>query len=567
MLLLAVGGLVQVEAVSAENTVARAAVGAGDDLQAQGTTELPRRPTSGAPGQVYDIFQQHCAACHQTGYGPHATADRGSPTVSLDRGLANILDLAELVQQPHLVTPGRPDASAIYNAMITQTMPPQTKDEDGKRKGVVSADDIRTVRNWIEGLSKRETTCASPPPSKATEQQDIKAWLDRPEVSDKKSFRFISLSTLLSDCQGVQTNALYRLALRRMMSDIQEQKQKVDLYDVNARASVLAFRLSDVGWDAGDWREIVDRAPESGLLSGGAVFDELIAATRTTQPIVPAEWLAARLHQLGWLTLKTNATDTAVTKLHGIDVVSALVRRGGLDVSFDMAAAELGLRAVDLSERLENVVGPAEGPAKYLNRRGVLKRETYATVAREITIGAEEARRLKRSDELFLWTNQLSYKKGNLAIVYATATTDCYLTLFGIDAQGQTTVLFPNDFDQDNLLSPGRTISVPEATAPFQLRVNNDAPEKVVGICTSKTKSPAAVTHQFQRHRFTLLGGWEDFLQANLKAERAAQRATTKRKSKTARRGGAENGKEVDASGRALSQLHLRAAIYLSAEN
>ncbi|MGH1418257.1 MAG: DUF4384 domain-containing protein [Hyphomicrobiaceae bacterium] len=482
----------------------------------------PIPPDTPLAAKAYQVLKKHCARCHQAGL-----LDRPE---ALGR-LANILEIDAIAREGNLVRPGDPDASPLYLNMLTQQMPPHSDrlggdgDSAGKPVPVVAISDIRTIRRWISDLPKRALSCegerASDP---ATAGPLMRDWLKTLTQDEAQDTRFISMLALYNGCSTERERSLYFRALSDVMNLVSQNEQKVQFEALGDDGIILAFRLSQIGWDKRDWKVITAEPPGFSLISQSPEFDNVIAATRTIQPIVPAAWLAERLRTLGDLEQETRRQLTEnEPKLLGLDLISGLARRGALPVDLEIGAAELGLTREALAKRLDQVTGPARAAARYLARRGVLKRATFSRVAREVVYGSAEALPLEPSGELFLWTDKLHYKAGDLAVVHAATSTTCFLTVFGVDGNGNTTVLFPNDFDQNNKLVPGREIMVPEPTAPFQLRINNTAPESIVGVCTPQTRNPPAVRHTFERQRFTILGKWENFLDTSLKTERKSR--------------------------------------------
>jgi hypothetical protein len=137
-------------------------------------------------------------------------------------------------------------------------------------------------------------------------------------------------------------------------------------------------------------------------------------------------------------------------------------------------------------------------------------------------------RDVKSEIGLSLWIDKLVPSKGDLVVIKAQADTDCYLTIISVDAEGKATVLFPNDFEKDNLLSAGKTVSVPGSDAPYQLRFKADGTETLIARCSTSSLPPTGIEHDFERQRFTLLGNWESYIQDTLVTEAELRRIPEK---------------------------------------
>ena len=220
----------------------------------------------------------------------------------------------------------------------------------------------------------------------------------------------------------------------------------------------------------------------------------------------------------------------------GEELVSALARRyrGGSDVK--AAVSQAGLDR----ERFMKTLSETEGPASALARRlqqGVLPRTDLDRLF-ALLKGIDKPPAVQSSGGflrevpseigLSVWIDKLVPAKGDLVVVKAQADTNCYLTVVSVDAEGKATVLFPNDFEKDNLLTAGKTVSVPGPDAPYQLRFKADGTETLISRCSTSSLPPTGIEHDFERQRFTLLGNWENFIQDTLVTEGELRRIPEK---------------------------------------
>jgi mono/diheme cytochrome c family protein len=144
--------------------------------------------------------------------------------------------------------------------------------------------------------------------------------------------------------------------------------------------------------------------------------------------------------------------------------------------------------------------------------------------------------------ELVLKSGRTTFASGDTLVLSARASEACYLTLINVDRNGRGTVVFPNDFDGNNQLEPGKEIRVPPDGAPYQFRLRDKGRETIVGICLAGQKAPAGIRHDFERQRFTELGDYRAFLRrtAHLELEErkpAARAAPPQRVPQRGRRG------------------------------
>ncbi len=224
-------------------------------------------------------------------------------------------------------------------------------------------------------------------------------------------------------------------------------------------------------------------------------------------------------------------------RVRGQEPVTALARRYREDTDIEAALGETGLeRDVFLAE-----LASSGGRAAPLARRllhGVLPRadlDRLFTLLQGIDVpGAQRSaaggflREPNAEIGLSLWVDKPRPNAGDLIVIQAEADATCYLTVISIDARGKATVLYPNDFEQDNRIARGESIEIPGGNAPYQLRFKGEGPETLVARCSASSLPPAGIEHDFVRQRFTVLGNWENFIQDTLVTEADFRRSPEK---------------------------------------
>jgi 3-dehydroquinate synthase class II len=125
------------------------------------------------------------------------------------------------------------------------------------------------------------------------------------------------------------------------------------------------------------------------------------------------------------------------------------------------------------------------------------------------------------------------YKVNDLPVFTIKAKEDCHLTLINVDGKGEGTVIFPNKFQQDNLLPAGKEAQFPGATAPFQFRLKDPGTETVIAICNATGKEADGIKHDFKKRQFTELGNYRDFLTRQIVVEGAEKIAEGKSATKS----------------------------------
>ena len=249
--------------------------------------------------------------------------------------------------------------------------------------------------------------------------------------------------------------------------------------------------------------------------------------------------------------------------LHGLELTAALANRYERSVDFATLAAELGLNSEAFEQRLSLTRLPDPSLAQRL-RQGVLSRadaNRLLTAINPKSVNSQPELALPTVSAptiaLALWTNQTIYKVGDLMTVYARPSVACYLTLISINASGKATVLFPSEFDQENLVPADSTFALPNDQAHYQFRLKDPGTESIVGRCQTAAKLPAGVEPDYERQRFTILGNYENFIKTSYGLDAEAARKKSDDRIKTARSPASKDAKP-EAIARAAVSLTIK---------
>ena len=216
----------------------------------------------------------------------------------------------------------------------------------------------------------------------------------------------------------------------------------------------------------------------------------------------------------------------------GEELVSALARRYRGEADLIAAAAEAGSVPDAFLTEILNAKGAGAPLARRL-QQGVLPRADLdrlfallkgADAPFEDVSAGGFLREVKTEIGLSVWVEKPRPSAGDLVTIKAEADNDCFLTVVSVDGDGKATVLFPNDFETDNLVAAGKTVSIPNADSPYQLRFKADGTETILARCSTSAVPPTGIEHDFQRQRFTVLGNWETFIQDTLETDMELRR-------------------------------------------
>ncbi len=242
--------------------------------------DTPPRPDAPRKAKAYAVFEAHCARCHQAG-------KTTSPLPS--GGLGDILDLDRLAADPALVRPSIPDASRIFDVLVTRHAPLEVY-RTGLEGGEPRPEEIQSVREWIGDLPRTDTTCAARKPVLRDRLADAVREAQRIEREGASDLRFISIAHLYNGCASTAELKVYRQALAKALNSVSRANEPVKLSAVDPDELVFAIRLADFGWGKADWELIARAAPPTPAL---AWPEDIKTRAVTKLPIAPGDWFAA----------------------------------------------------------------------------------------------------------------------------------------------------------------------------------------------------------------------------------------------------------------------------------
>jgi hypothetical protein len=90
--------------------------------------------------------------------------------------------------------------------------------------------------------------------------------------------------------------------------------------------------------------------------------------------------------------------------------------------------------------------------------------------------------------------NGSTYRFGEKVVISIQVDRECYLTLYNVDSQGIVNVVFPNEYNEDNKLQPGKTYTVPGEKEPWEIEVGGEPGMEILSAVATlgPTKLPDA---------------------------------------------------------------------------
>ncbi len=283
--------------------------------------------------QVFAIFDGACAQCHQTGKitgaGPAG-------------GLANILELATIAEEPHLVRRGEPDASRLYQVVLDRHLPLELgADVAAKWPG---ADDVARLRTWIEELPAAPV-CDGPKITAGDVAKAIDAAVERAGEAAAQELRFVSLAHLANACASPALLDGYRQGVAKLLNSLSWGAQPMALTAIDDAKTLFAFKLSDIGWVDEHWSALARAEPKAFALD---LSGQIKGPGANARPI-RGDWLASTAAQPAFyaelLGLPPTLDDTS--RLLGISRVNDPAGPHGLRAGLKTSTVTRGPRVIE----------------------------------------------------------------------------------------------------------------------------------------------------------------------------------------------------------------------------
>lgn len=482
-----------------------------------GAPAVSARADEALAARARDVLAAHCAPCREVG-------ESGA-----------VFDLAAIARDPTLVRPGNPDGSPAYTTLLRQF------------GSGPSADDLGTLRAWIESLPSEAAAC---PSATFIPRERIDAELARVAMTLKKpvsAFRILSLAHLDLGCASPTLLAEWAQMLELVLGAVAGIDHPVRTYPLDDEGRNLAFDIQDLGWDAFRWRTILGVKTQIRRIPGPLIVraDQLVAQ------VLRGEFGTARAgpngpvpaHLADSPVMRENDREIAEAILapvtppeklaRNVELMLQLTRHHLAPLNLLKVAAEIGTKPEALAAALE----PAASGERHLLRRllyGTVLRndleDAWPLIARlakvtpperAVPLVPLEAPRPPITPatpiDLTLYPDLPRYSPGDVIEITVRSNVDCNLTVINIDTGGFGTVIFPNDFVTNNRIAAHLSVTIPAQGARYRLRLKEKGRERIVALCTRVEGLVDGIRHDFERQRFQELGPYAAFLDAALR--------------------------------------------------
>lgn len=251
--------------------------------------------------------------------------------------------------------------------------------------------------------------------------------------------------------------------------------------------------------------------------------------------------------QKDWADAMEEAGIDPLLKLNDVEMINALSDQyERQDLTMRYAAAEFGMDEESFANALDKAGSDAYSMKRRLSQ-GLVPRDhfevRYAEMLTRVSddemveddeidhedIPAEEiVKPLSTSAGSFdiaLFSDKSVYQIKDAPTITVETEVDCYLTLINVDTKGTATVLFPNKFQQDNLVEAGKKIEIPGKKAGFEFKLNDIGTETVIANCTEDKDAYKGIKHSFSKQAFTSLGNYRSFVTRQITVVKADEKA------------------------------------------
>ena len=484
-----------------------------------GAPVVDARADEALAARARDVLAAHCPACREVGDTTAAP------------------DLAAIARDPTLVRPGNPDGSPTYTTLLHRF---------GGSGPSASADELATLRSWIENLPAEAAAC---PSATFLPRERIEAELARVAASKRKpvsAFRVLSLAHLDLGCASPALLAEWRQTLEFVLGAL-AGTHPAPSHVLDAQGHNLAFDIQDLGWDNLKWRAVLGVKTQIRRVIGPIIVraDQLVAqvlrgefGTALAGPNgpVPAHLADSHLMQENDREI-AHAILTPVTPPEKIErhaeLMLQLARQHLAPVNLPRMAAELGMKP----EALAQALAPVASGERHLLRRliyGTVLRndieDSWALILRLLKVTPpDRAVPLVPLDavrppvtaatpiDLMLYPDLPQYKAGDAIEITVRSNVDCILTIISIDTAGFGTVIFPNDLTTNNRIGAHLSVTLPPQGSRYRFRLKEKGRERIVALCTRMEGLVEGIRHDFERQRFQELGPYAAFLDASLR--------------------------------------------------
>ena len=198
-------------------------------------------PTDPIALAAFEVLEKHCARCHQEGM-----LNRERPA----KNFGYILHLDQLAANPHLILPGNPEGSKLFQQFLNKEMPYDVFTSSIRPSRRRSAEDLAAVAAWIKSVGDQEAAACDG--RKFVSSDDvvnaISADLQAEPDHRVKNMRYFTLANLYNSCATNEAMNVYRQGLVKLLNGFGRRSDVVRLVTIDPAQTIVAVNLDDMGW-------------------------------------------------------------------------------------------------------------------------------------------------------------------------------------------------------------------------------------------------------------------------------------------------------------------------------
>ncbi len=143
--------------------------------------------------------------------------------------------------------------------------------------------------------------------------------------------------------------------------------------------------------------------------------------------------------------------------------------------------SEVNISTPDMAETEGNVPQSETAPAE-AEQLVTVEAENVTEAQAVAVTSLEDVKKTPSDFQIELWTdrNDGLYHIANDLVIYLKANKDSRVTLFDVGTSGKVHIIFPNEYQQDNLIKAGQTYRVPAEEAKWTFKIQGPAGKNIL---------------------------------------------------------------------------------------
>ena len=159
-------------------------------------------------------------------------------------------------------------------------------------------------------------------------------------------------------------------------------------------------------------------------------------------------------------------------------------------------------REYDVAVTLSVMVMCVAGPARVAGEQSVARTlSVQQKTIKDVVPPTTSTSGVRDPLEVLAWVDRpdSTYARGEHVRMFVETSKDAYVTILNVDPAGDTTVLFPNEYQSDNLVRANRTVEVPDPSSRSRMIVTGTIGTELIKVIASTQPRPLFDTMQLSQ--------------------------------------------------------------------